>query len=259
MPDPTEIQVTGAEVAGLFDPTTDDTLSSEERVILSALLTRDDRVDLAVPDGMDPRALWQTLDLCSRVFLRVRHASGQLKLLIGRALLVIQDTPEVFITRGFNTFDQFMSDLERGLPHITGISRGELYKAKSVAGSVGPSMNMEDARSLGFAKMQLVAGNTAPGSAQQKALIEAAKTQTIPELREHIARAGFAEAGDLESDVLQVHVTKTQKRVVQSFLGNPQVQAYCETSSAGLILERMVAEVEAEWEIHATVIEGIAE
>lgn len=251
--------ITGAEVASLFDSRSEETLNSDERVILASLLTRDDRVDLAVPDTMDPRELWDTLNICARVFVRVRRASGQLKLLIGRSLLVIQNTPEVYESRGFRSFDAFMSDTDRGLPKITGISRAELFKAKSVAGSVGPDMNLEDARQVGFTKLQLIAGVTDPGSTTQKALIDAAKTDTIPELRERIARSGvqFA-AGDLEWDMIQLSVTKTQKKMFQEFVNNPQVRAYCESESPGMIVQRMIEEVGEEWRIQSMVIEGEA-
>ena len=159
----------------------------------------------------------------------------------------------------FSSFDSFMSDDVRGLPHLTGISRAELYKAKSVALSVGPGMNLEDARDLGFTKMQLIAQHAEPGSARLNELIESAKTDTIPQLRERIARAENLEPGDLQWDVFQLNVTKTQKRLIQEFLANPQVRAYCETDSAGLILERMVQEVSEEWRIRASYVEGEAE
>jgi hypothetical protein len=182
-----------------------------------------------------------------------------LKLLIGRALLVIQNTPEVYESRGFRSFDAFMSDTERGLPAMTGISRAELFKSKAVAGSVGPDMNLNDAREIGFTKLQLVAGVTDAGSATQKALMESAKTDTIPQLRERIARSGLqVQAGDIEWDLLQVTMTKTQKQLAQSFLSNPRVRAYCESDSPGMILERMIQEVSEEWQVRAMVIEGEA-
>ena len=255
-----EITVSGTEVAGLFDPRNQETLSQEERVILASLLSQNDRVDLAVPDNIDPRDLWKTLEICARVFVRVRQASAQLKVLIGRALLVIQKNPEVYESRGFSSFDAFMSDTERGLPLITGISRAELFKAKSVAASIGPDANLEDIREIGFTKAQLIAGVTDPGSSAQKALIEAAKSETIPQLRERIARSGInIESGDLEWDSLVLSVTKTQKQRVQEFFSNPQVRAYCNTESPGMILERLVEECSEEWRIQAMAFEGSVE
>ena len=253
-----ELQVSGTEVAGLFNARSEDTLTNDDRNRLIALLTQDDRVDLAIPDEMDPRELWRTLEICSRVFVRVRRASGQLKLLIGRALLVIQKTPEVYKSRGFSSFDEFMTDEARGLPSFTGISRAELYKAKTVAQSVGPDMSLEDAREVGFTKMQLIAGaNMEP--AEQKQYIEDAKTMTIPQLREKIAKSDLnIDADDLEYDLIQVPATKAQKKLFQEFTSNPQVRAYCGTDSPATILERAIQEAEAEWIARAVTIEGSA-
>ena len=251
-----EIQVTGTEVAGLFNTNSEESLTNQERMILSALLKRDDRVDLAIPDDMDAMELWRTLDICSRVFVRVRHANGQLKLLIGRALLVIQNTPEVFKSRGFTSFDQFMSNTDKGLPSITGISRAELFKAKSVAASMGPETNLEDIRDIGsFTKIQLVAGYTEAGSDKQKEYVAFAKTSTIQQLREKIAADGngVTEA-DLEYDLLQVSCTKAQKKFLQQFLTNPRVKAYCQKEDAGSILEMAAMECVGEWQVEELVV-----
>lgn len=253
-----EIEVTGAEVAGMFETDSEEALTQEERNILSALLRRGDRVDLSVPDNMDPRELWSMLELCSRTFLRARQLGGILKLLIGRALIVIQKTPEIYESRGFRSFDAFMSDDVRGLPAMTGISRPELFKAKLVAGSSGPDMNLDDARKIGFTKMHIVC-SVETSKETQKVLMEAAKTDTIPQLRERIARSNLqVQSGDITWDVLQVTVTQTQKRLIQQFMSNPLVRAYCESESPGMILERMIQEVSEEWSIRAMVIEGEA-
>lgn len=255
-----EVQVTGAEVASLFDPRSEETLTQDERVVLAGLLNRDDRVDLAIPDEMDARELWRTLEICSRVFLRVRHASGQLKLLIGRALHVIHNTPDVYKSRGFSSFDDFMTR-EDGLPRLTGISRAELYKAKSVAASLGPQTNMDDIREIGsFTKLQLIAGYTEAGSNEQNALMEAAKHETIQQLKERIARSELqVEVEDLTWDVLQVNVTRAQKQQIWSFISNPQVKAYCESEAPGVILQRAIEECCGEWQVQPTAIEGEAE
>ncbi len=253
--------ITGREVAGLFDARIpgQETLSESERTILSTLLSSNGRVDLVIPDKMDPNELWRTLDICARVFVRVRRASGQLKLLIGRALLVIQDTPEIYTSRGFESFNDFVSDEQTGLPAMTGISRGELFKAKAVAKSVGPGMRSEDIREIGFSKVQLVAAAAPSGSPKFNALIEAAKFDTVPQLRERIANADVGlTAEDMEWATIQFPVTRTQKNIAEEFFGNPQVQAYCGTESRGVILERLIQEAEVEWQIQAMVIESEA-
>lgn len=248
---------TGSEVANLFDTTSEDLLNKEERAMLSTLLSSSDRVDMAIPENISESDLWATLSICGRVLVPIRRASTQLKVIIGRIVHLIQQRPEVYESRGFRSFDAFMSDAERGMPAMTGISRAELFKARATANGLGPSINMEDVRQVGITKIGLIAGVTSPGSATQKALMEAAKTDTIPELRERIARSSLnVQAGDIEWDLLQVTMTKSQKQFAQQFFNNPRVQSYCSSTSPGMIMEMMIQELQEEWQVRAMVVEG---
>lgn len=248
---PFNLQASSTEVAGLFDPSSVDTLSSEERMLLSVLLSRDDRVDIAIPSNISQNSLWDTLALCCKVFVRVRRANSQLKLLIGRALALVKDTPEIFEARGFNSFDAFMSNNDRGLPAITGISRSELYKAKTVAEKL-PELSLTDTRELGFTKTALLAQVTESGNSDYDKWLDAAKTDTIPEFRERIYRSGKGiDDGDLEWDVLQFNVTKAQKERIEGFVTDPEIIAYCENKLPGFIIERLIEETAQEWKMQA--------
>lgn len=246
-----ELSVTGTEVAGLFDTRNEDLLTLDERVLLSGLLSSGDRVDMAIPDDISEGDLWRTLSICGRVFVPIRRASTQLKIIIGRAINLIQQRPEIFESRGFRSFDDFMS-LPHGLQQMTGISRAELFKAKATANALGPTINMEDVRQIGITKIQMVAQYSEPGTPSQDALIEVAKTHTVPQLREHIARLDLqVSTGDMEWDVLQIPATKTQKALFMEFFRNPLVLAYCGTTSQAVVLERMLQECSEEWQIRA--------
>jgi len=252
-------QDTGVEVANLFDASNENLLTGKERSMLASLLSSSDRVDIAIPENISANELWNTLTVCGRVLMPIRQAGTQLKIIIGRLINLIQKRPEIYESRGFATFDDFMS-LPNGLQYLTGISRSELFKSKATATALGPAINMDDVRRVGITKIGLIAGVSEPGSATQKALIEAAKSETLTELKERIARSDMQYTpGDLEFDVLQFQLTKNQKSYVQSFLNNPQVQTYCDSTSSGVILERLVQECEQEWQIRAMVIDGRAE
>ena len=249
--DTNEKQGTGTEVAGLFDVNSEDLLTLDERQLLASLLSSGDRVDMAIPDDISEGDLWRTLSICGRVFVPIRRASAQLKIIIGRAITLIQKRPEIFEARGFRSFDDFMS-LPNGLQAMTGISRAELFKAKATANALGPTINMEDVRTVGITKITLVAQYSEPGTPSQDALIEVAKTHTVPQLREHIARLDLqVSTGDMQWDVLQIPVTKTQKAFFLEFFGNPLVLAYCGTTSQAVVLERMLQECSEEWQIRA--------
>ena len=252
-----EILLADSDAAALFDPRSEDVLSSGERTLLASLLSHNGRVDLALPDGMSAVALWESFQVCGRVFTITRRASGQLKLLIGRALRVMQDTPETYESRGFRSFDEFMSKAT-GLEAMTGISRAEGYKAKAVAEAAGPDMSLSDAREIGFSKMSLITGVANSTDSNFHSLMEHAKTDTIPQLRQRIERAGLIDADETIFDVISIPVTLAQKRFWTSFVQNPQVQAKCGTTSAGMILELAMAEVLSEWSIEQPVAEGEA-
>lgn len=252
----TEI-VVESDTAALFDPRSEEVLSSPERALLATLLSHSGRVDLALPDGISAASLWESFHVCGTVFKITRRASGQLKLLIGRALKVMQETPESYESRGFRSFDDFMTRAD-GLERFTGISRAEGYKSKAVAESAGPDMALADARELGFTKLGLITGVSKSTDSTFQPLVEFSKTHTIPEIRQHIERQGLADADETIWDVVTIPVTRAQKNFWTAFVQNPQVQAYCETQSAGMILERAVSEVMNEWSIEQTVVEGEA-
>lgn len=249
-----ETEILESDTAALFDPRSEEVLSSPERTLLASLLSHSGRVDLALPDGISAASLWESFHVCGTVFKITRRASGQLKLLIGRALKVMQDTPESYESRGFRSFDDFMTRTD-GLERFTGISRAEGYKAKSVAESAGPDMPLSDARDLGFTKMGIITGVAKSTDSNFQGLVEYGKTHTIPKLRQHIERQGLADADETVWDVVTIPVTLAQKRFWTAFVQNPQVQAYCESASAGMILERAIAEVSSEWQIQQPVIE----
>lgn len=239
--------VSAADVAGLFDPNIADALSLEERSVISTLLSSDDRTDVAIPENISPDDLWKTLELCCRVFIRVRKANAQLKLLIGRSLVLIQDNPELFKSRGFNSFDSFMTR-EDGLPGLTGISRSELYKAKTVADTFPTIISLGDSRELGVTKLSLIAQVTKEGNSDAQSWVDFAKDNTIPELKARIYRSdkGISE-GALEVETLYITLTGDQKQTVEQFLNDAEIQAYAGSKMPGVILCAAIAELEEIW------------
>lgn len=248
---PITSDISGCDVAGLFDPSITNTLTTEERELLTTLLSSDDRTDVAIPKDIAAGDLWMTLELCCRVFIRVRKASAQLKLLIGRALIIIQENPEIYKARGFRSFDDFMTR-EDGLPGFTGISRSELYKTKTVADTFPTSVSLGDARDLGVTKLSLLAQVTREGNSDSKEWVERAKKLTIPELKTAIYRSNQQiEEGDLDLDTIQITVTMTQKQAIEQFLGDPEIHAYNESKMPGVIIMNAIAELGEQWKSQA--------
>jgi hypothetical protein len=244
---PLDQSLTGVDVAGLFDPSQPESLSSDERNLIGALLVTNDRVDVAIPQGMTADSLWEAFSLCCKVYSRVKRAQSQIKLLIGRALILIKDTPEIYTRCGFSSFDRFMSDELTGLPAITQISRSELYKAKTIAETF-PTLSLGDSREMGFTKLSMIAQVTRESDSDSGDWVQKAKDLTIPELKKEIYRSDKQiPEGSLDWDVVQFQVTKDQKERIESFLADETIQGYCQGKAPGLIFERMISECEGEW------------
>ena len=245
-----------ADIAALFDLPVVDSLSSDERSLLSMLLRRDEQIDIVIPASTSADQLWESLTLCAKVFGPVNKARQILKLLIGRMLNLMQDRPELYESRGFRSFDQFMSDEKRGLPKILNISRGELYKTKSVA-ERNPSLPISDYREIGFSKLAALGPVTREGNSDYPAWINAAKTSTLTELREQIYRSDAnIPPGSLEMDMLVLPMTKADKDEIEEFIGDPQMQAVSGSRDRAKVLVNATREARMEWLAQAQGAEG---
>ncbi len=245
---PFDSEIDGREIAGLFDPAISDGLSRDERLLLTALLSENERVDIAIPEDVEPERVWDMMLLCCKVFKMFGKAAVQLKLLIGRALTLIKDMPNVYESRGFSSFDDFISDEVRGLPMLTGVSRAELYKAKRIAEQIGAAVPLAEAREVGMTKMAIITGVTSPANSDFREWVEHAKSDTIPQLKERIARSNLQIPRDsMEWDMVALQVTKDEKKRLDAFLSDARVQAYCESKAPGIIISRMLDECEGEW------------
>lgn len=238
----------GAELAALFDPSVDGAfLSPQERPLLAALLVQDDRIDIAIPADTPADDLWRTVLLVSKVFTRLTRAHSILKLLIGRALVLIQDRPELYESRGFRSMDAFLSDEVRGLPALLGISRGELYKAKSVA-EKNPTLPIALYREIGFSKLGEISRVTEEGNANYPAWLEKARTSTYKELVRSIEESNLQIAeGGMTPAVFAINCREDQRRELSEFVEDPRIHSVNGTADKAEILLNSTREARAEW------------
>jgi hypothetical protein len=253
---PVVVPTTLAELAGLFDPLSEGSLSAVERDLLTALLKQNERIDVAIPEDITDNALWDALALCCKVESRVKKVQGVLKMLIGRALVLLQKRPQMYRALGFRTLDDLMSDSERGLPALTGISRAELYVAKDI-GVAFPAIQMSEFREIGFNKLATISKVVKAKDSNAQEWLDRAKVETIKELKESIYKSDNGiEPGSLDYDTVIFTVTKDQKRRIEEFLVKPETQAVCGTGFAGEILCRMIEECDLEWIVRARAFEN---
>lgn len=238
-----------AQLAGLFDPKIEGVLTQNERELLGVLISTDERIDVAIPDDISDENLWEALQVCCKVESRVRKVQAILKMLVGRALILMQNRPEMYREKGFISLDALMSDEEKGLPAITGISRSELYNAKAIAKSF-PTISMKDYGQIGFNKLLTLSKIRKQSDSDSAEWLEKAKTSTKDELEVAIYRSNNnIPVGSLEQDVLMLKVSLAEKREIEEFLKNPEFQAYCKSALPGIMLTQAIAESVTEWAI----------
>ncbi len=188
----------GAQLAGLFDPRVDGALTTEERDLISVLISRDDSIDAAIPEDITDEGLWDALQVCCKVESRVRKVQAVLKMLVGRALVLMQARPAMYRDRGFKSLDELISNDDRGLPATTGISRSELYNAKKIAESF-PTISMSRYKTLGFNKLLVLSKVTNEKKSDSDKWLDKADGQTLDKLKVDIYKSGNGiEPGDLE-------------------------------------------------------------
>lgn len=241
--------IPSAQLAGLFDPLVEGGLSANERALISVLVSNDAKSEMVLPDSISDSDLWDALQVCCKVESRVRKVQTVLKMLVGRALLLMQNRPTMYKERGFISLDAIMSDQERGLPMLTGISRAELYNAKSIAKS-WPTISQSDAVEIGFTKLVTLAKIRKQSDSDSGKWLEVAKTSTNEGLIDAIYRSNNGVPnGSLEVDTLTLTLSKSEKDEILEFLNNPAYQAYCKTKLPGIMLTQVIAESVAEWNV----------
>lgn len=238
-----------AQLAGLFDPRVEGGLSASERALISTLVANNAKSDVVLPDTISDEDLWDALQVCCKVESRVRKVQTVLKMLVGRALLLMQERPAMYKERGFISLDAIMTDQERGLPAITGISRAELYNAKTIAKS-WPKISATDATEIGFTKLVTLAKIRKDTDSDSAKWLEIAKTSTNEGLKDAIYRSDNSiPVGSLDVDTLTITISKAEKDEILAFLKNPAYQAYCKSALPGVMLIQCIAESVAEWDV----------
>lgn len=222
------------------------TLAAFEIDRIKSLFDSDQSITKLIPDDIDPDVLWKSLGACSRVMGAGKKVVAQAKPLIGRMLVVVQGYPELYRQAGYQTFDDFMSE---GLEKLFGIPRSEAYELKKIA-TILPDIDPQQCVALGTTKMGMIAKVVQQNNFNPEktaGLMEYSKGKTIVGLRQDFEDKNWAGEGTLEFQNFIVTMAKASKIRLEEFLDRPEIQAYCESTSKGLILERMVQECELEW------------
>ncbi len=235
-------------LGGLFDPQAAGSLSGDERALISALLANDAQADIAIPDDVSSDDLWAALSVCAKIGGKLERVRTALKMLVGRALVVMESRPAIYKARGFTTLDGFMSSTaDNALPAITGISRAGLYEAKGFA-TKWPSVPIQEMAAIGVGKMRLISRIRKGSDSDAQEWLDRAKSGTVETLQDQIYRSNNnIPNGSLERDTLTLEMTRAEKIEILDFLGTAEYQAYCKSALPGVMLTQCIAESSTEW------------
>ncbi len=235
-------------LGGLFDPQAEGALTDAERSLIGALLDNGAQADQAIPDDISSEELWASLTVCCKIGSRLERVRTALKMLVGRALVVMENRPEIYKLRGFVTLDGFMSSKgANGLPALTGIARGGLYEAKGFA-TKWPEVPIVEMAAIGVGKMRAISRIRKGSDSDAREWLDRAKGSTLEKLEEQIYRSnnGIRE-GDLTREILTIEMSKADKTEILEFLANIEFQAYCQSDAPGVMLTQAIAEASNEW------------
>lgn len=213
-------------------------LAQGDAKLLNALMDQDARVDVVIPDSIQPDDLWRSMELCCNVLIRMKDATKKLKPMVGRMLLVLQRYPEIYKSRGYKRFDDFMTD---GMDKLMGISRAEAYHCMRIAKNL-PSLTPSDWDKIGIAKLELLARDDVAQYAPK--ILEQAKDKrvTVGALKQIIYDQKFAEPGRLDYTTIVLNVPKTCKELWTEFWQHPAIREWAGSNSEGMIFERLLQE-----------------
>lgn len=217
-------------------------LSLQEQNILAELVDPDTEVR-AVATDLGPEKLWAAIEVSLRVYSTVKRAQSQLKPVIGKLLIELEKYPQLYQSKGFSTYDEFLT---LGAPSLLGIPRSEAYRAKRLA-QTWPSLTPEEFGGIGEGKLYLLSSFTNSADPASEHWLDVARNSTKDQLRDAIVVAGEATAESITNCQIAINTSLDVKQAWSSFVSNPQVQSTVGSGDHGQILLAALGEASSSW------------
>lgn len=231
--------------------------TTDEARLLPVMMATDKSPNDFIPDDTPTDLLRQYLSITSKAYLRAQDAVGKLKPFLGRILVLYKQHPELYTSKGYKTYDNWMSD---GVRREHGLNRGQAYECVNIAEQCG-HLSSGTITQLGFSKLnvvakiikQSVASDISIEMRQQKVddwvQVALSEGMTVSKLRETAEEANVVEPGSLEPRVV-VSIAVNPETLIfwEAFSNSPEVKVYCGTEDKGTIFERALQECSTEWQ-----------
>jgi hypothetical protein len=213
-------------------------LSTREQSILQNLLDGSNSLEVTIPDSASNVEIWEMLSVCCRAIGHLTKTSNRIKPMIGRLLLLIQQTPSVFKEQGFKSYNDF---LENGVCHRLGLSRAHLFEAMSLSRK-WPNLSVERFAKIGSVKMNIVSRFTNETHPSANRILDMAEKMSIEQLRGWAEKSKLIEAGEDSPEVITIASNKTVLGEWKEFSSDPRVHAVCGSAHPGTIFRHMIQE-----------------
>lgn len=219
-------------------------LSESERDTLSVMLTPGVEVE-AITDGMEARQIWDAIMCSVKVYGLAKRAQQQLKPIIGRLLIALRSYPELYQSRGYISFDDFVS---RGCPELFSMPRSEAYRAQRLV-EAWPNLSPVEFSEIGEGKLYTLSSFTNSRDPASAGWLEIARSSTLDQLKDRIVQSGEGTAAGLIACQISLSTNLEIKQAWSAFISNPAVQSTVGSDDPGQILSAILLEAASSWGI----------
>jgi hypothetical protein len=223
----------------------DKQFTQPEAELLKGLLRADASVELVIPQDIDPSKLWNSMEACGKLTEVIWRARETLKPIVGRLLGVLEEYPDLYRSKGYKNWDDFMS---RGMEKMFGISRSEAYALYRVM-RVFPELTIEEYFQAGIANLQTASRAVGENPKCRDKVLAAAKEMEVKPFKEYIGRLTNTDPDDYDYGLIMEHVSKSVKVRWDEFM--KRAEKIHGTTSRAEIIDYMIAECLSSWEPQA--------
>lgn len=210
--------------------------TAKDKKLLAELTAPGAKIDVVVPDSIDPKEWHAAADVVSRAYVRANKQQEALYPVLARLLLVAKTNSEIW-QDGYEKFDDFLkAEFEARFD----IARSSCYEAINWAERFGEIVPTEQFPAIGRLKARIISKAVPRGEekkATAKKLLAMAPTVTAAELEEHIEENLHIEKGSARGAMLKVLCSKAQLKRFDRFFESAENQGYAETDNRAEMLE----------------------
>lgn len=226
----------------MANPETNTTgLTQAEAKMFKAALESGSRIDLILDRKMTTVEAYETLAVCCAVMGHAEGVKAKMRPLIGRLLVSIQNTPEVYTRLGYPNFEAF---LQQEVVEKLGVSRSDAYMSKRVA-TAFPTLSVERQSRIGVVSMGILSAHTKEGNSDCKELLKIAETSTISQLKTKLVERDLMDPARDDQAVINILTTKDIKEHWDGITKDGRVHSVVGSRDHGAILDAALGEFES--------------